>query len=372
MKVKVYTDLEELPQGYGCLCEEASHQSFFLSVPWFKNLVNTVLDKKNRIRIYGVEMDDSQIAPVAALITQYGRSLNEVFKPLKLSGLSNYYTSLFGPLIREYQNNLTEIIQELVRGICNDDYRWDIIDLKPLDIDSLTFLKLVESFQWAGMIVQTYFCFGNWYLQVKGRSYKEYFDALPSQLKNTLKRKSKTLEQSGQARFEIITDKTGLELAIEGYQKVYNTSWKVPEPYPLFMPGLIRTCAEMGWLRLGLFYIKDEPVAVQLWIVKGDTASIFKLAYDARFSKLSIGSVLTAILMEYVIDVDKVKEVDYLTGDDLYKRDWMSHRRERWGIMVFNPKTLNGAINIARHVGGRIFKNVLRGACKKLYPVHRD
>ena len=40
--------------------------------------------------------------------------------------------------------------------------------------------------------------------------------------------------------------------------------------------------------------------------------------------------------MEHVIDTDKVHDVDYLTGDDAYKKDWMPDRRERWGIAVFN------------------------------------
>ena len=43
--------------------------------------------------------------------------------------------------------------------------------------------------------------------------------------------------------------------------------------------------------------------------------------------------------MQHVIDTDHVEEVDYLTGDDAYKQDWMSHRRERIGLVAFNPRT---------------------------------
>ncbi len=34
--------------------------------------------------------------------------------------------------------------------------------------------------------------------------------------------------------------------------------------------------------------------------------------------------------MEYVIDTDGVNEIDFLTGNDAYKQDWMSERRERF------------------------------------------
>ena len=84
--------------------------------------------------------------------------------------------------------------------------------------------------------------------------------------------------------------------------------------------------------------------------------------YDERFAKDSVGTVLSILLMEHVIEVDKVKEVDYLTGDDPYKRDWMSHRRERWGIMAFNPRTLHGLLAAARHKGGHAARRLIDAA----------
>lgn len=33
--------------------------------------------------------------------------------------------------------------------------------------------------------------------------------------------------------------------------------------------------------------------------------------------------------MEYVIDTYRVEDIDFLTGNDAYKQDWMSERRER-------------------------------------------
>jgi len=59
-----------------------------------------------------------------------------------------------------------------------------------------------------------------------------------------------------------------------------------------------------------------------------------------------------------------VTEVDYLSGDDGYKKDWMSQRRERWGILALNPRTPRGVLAIARHVGGRAVKRVALSMAK--------
>ncbi len=40
--------------------------------------------------------------------------------------------------------------------------------------------------------------------------------------------------------------------------------------------------------------------------------------------------------MEYVIDTDKVDEIDFLTGNERYKQDWMSQRKARWEMVCTN------------------------------------
>jgi len=237
--------------------------------------------------------------------------------------------------------------------------RWDSIEIKPLDVNSEGFAILAEQLRNSGFAVQTFFSFGNWYLPVRGRSFAEYVESLPSVLKNTLSRKRKKLEKSGRAKIEIVTGGERLESAIADYTKIYLSSWKKPEPFPQFMPGLIRTCAKMGTLRLGIVHVDNEPAAAQLWIVHQKSALIYKLAYDERFADMSVGTILSATLFQHALDVDKVEEVDYLSGDDAYKRDWMSHRRERWGILALNPRTPLGLLEIARHIGGRAMKRAI-------------
>lgn len=355
-RVQSYDSLDLLPPAYAELFGQARRRSFFLSLPWFMNLRRTALENDAAIRIYGVETESKQA--VLALPMRH-RKPSSGLAPRKLDSLANYYSSLFGPIAAD---SVTEDdLDLLARQIAGESPRWDIIDFHPLDKNGPSFQAIANVFRRAGMAVQPYFCFGNWYLEVNGRSYQDYFESLPSKLKNTLQRKTSQLEKTGSLTLRIVqAGEQDVEEAIAAYQAVYASSWKHPEPHPEFMPSLIRLCAKQGWLRLGVAYIDGEPAAAQCWIVQEGTAHIYKLAYDERFAKLSIGSLLTARLMRHVIDIDGVAEVDYLTGDEPYKRDWMSHRRERWGITVFNLRTPKGMLAAARHLGGQMLKTTMK------------
>jgi CelD/BcsL family acetyltransferase involved in cellulose biosynthesis len=361
-QVRTFSSLEELPAGYLRLFEGHQAPGLFLTLPWFRNFAATALDEGDRIRIYGVSPVDD---PSEAACMFVARS-NDAAPLRKLSALTSYYSCFFGLHLRGPGALVREILQALAGAIAAEKPRWDIIDIQPLDVDAEYFPVLADALRMSGFAVQTFFCFGNWYLPVCGRSYAQYVETLPTVVKNTLSRKRKKLEKSGRAKVEIITGGKDLETSIEAYTKVYLASWKRPEPYPKFIPGLIRMCAEMGMLRLGLVWVDGEAAAAQLWIVHNGAALIYKLAYDERFADLSVGTILTSTLMEQALDIDKVDEVDYGSGDDNYKKHWMSHRRERWGILAMNRRTPRGAMGIVRHMGGRAIKRAFFGLYNRL------
>jgi CelD/BcsL family acetyltransferase involved in cellulose biosynthesis len=147
---------------------------------------------------------------------------------------------------------------------------------------------------------------------------------------------------------ELLVDSTHLARGLDAFQQVYRAKWKKEEPFPQFIPGLVQTCAERGWLRLGVAWHNGQPIAAQLWIVANGKANIYKVAYNEDFKPYAPGTLLTALLMAHVIEQDRVTEVDFLIGDDPYKKTWMSHRRERWGIIAYNPKTLGGLLGLGK------------------------
>lgn len=271
---------------------------------------------------------------------------------MPLHALANYYTCLFGP------NGSVESLdaqdwKALVMNL-NTLPGSSVVQLQPLDASSGWLPAFERALHSGHYWSDRYFCFGNWYQPVPMGGFADYWAARPSALRNSVARGRRRLDKAGPWRIDIATSELDdLDAAIEAYESVYAQSWKQAEPCPGFMPGLIRTAAREGWLRLGVLRLSGQPLAAQLWLVHGDKANIYKLAYVKGIERLSAGSVLTAALMQHVMDIDRVREVDYLVGDDPYKADWMAMRRARVGLLACNMRSWRGWLAATRHVLGR-------------------
>lgn len=273
----------------------------------------------------------------------------------QIAALSTFYTTLFSPICEPGTSPqaLTALFGRLKLA------RWSTVTLAPMRLDDAQFEATLNSLRSAGWRAYPYFSFGNWYQTTTHLTFDAYFQNRSSQVRNTVKRRKKKFVAGARGRLELV-DHDNLERAIQIWTEIYNASWKIPEPFPEFMPELIRLCARKGWLRMAIAYYDQTPIAAQIWIVHQKRAAIYKLAYDEKYAQHSAGTLLTVFLMQHVLDIDQVNEVDYLIGDEPYKQDWVSQRRECWGIVAYNPVTLRGLVGWFRESAGRAIKPLLK------------
>lgn len=339
-------DLSAVPPDVQRLFDQSEAASFDLGLDWFRLLAATAVRPASEACIYVVSEVANGLA-VAALPVRREHGGAQLFS------LTNYYTSRYAPLLRsdDAEPALGALFAQMLQ-----QNTYSSIALSPMAAEHPALAMTARALRQAGWRTFEYFCFGNWFLPVEGRSYAQYFDALPSRLRNTIKRKSRQFLDHAGGSFEIITGGNALEPAIAAYHRLYHARWKKSEPHAEFIPGLIRLYASKGQLRLGMAYVHDTPVAAQIWLVAHGRAAIYKLAYDTRHAHLSVGSLLTNHLMQQVLDQDRVGEIDYLIGDEPYKQDWMSQRRERWGVVAYNPRTWRGRMAAANESARRAAK----------------
>lgn len=344
--VDTYAHVRELPPDALALMSQAERQHVEFGADWHANLVDAVYAREPQaceVRLH-VLRRDGRVLAVLPTVAQAGALGREV------SALSNFYTAIYAPAVADgvQAEDLLPLARAMRRaGAGAAAYRFS-----PMDPASREFALLKRALGLAGLSVHSYFAFGNWYEPVR-QNWADYLKDRSSQVRNTIKRNAKKFAAEG-GRLEIVRDAKRLDAGLAAYQAVYAQSWKVPEPYADFVPGLIRLCARRGWLRLGVAWVGDKAVAAQIWIVANGRADIYKLAYDEAYKALAPGTLLTALLMEQAIDVDQVREIDYLIGDDTYKAAWMSQRRERFGLVAYDPLTLRGLLGLARQAAGEV------------------
>lgn len=280
--------------------------------------------------------------------------------PTRLRALTNYYASLYSPFAGVSDTASPAAATALVQALGRSRPSPATVELAPLTTADADLC--VDAFRQFGWVTRRFSCFGNWYLPCDGLSFDAYMQARPSQLVNTWTRKSRKFNGKGQERLQLVTAPADVTAAMQAYNTVYAKSWKQPEPYPTFVADWAALCAERGWLRLGVAWSGDVPVAAQLWFTLGRRAFIYKLAYDEAYAKLSAGTVLSAMMFRHALEVDRVAEIDYLTGDDGYKRSWVTERRERVGVIACNPRTWRGAVQGAYELAGTLRERFRRAA----------
>jgi CelD/BcsL family acetyltransferase involved in cellulose biosynthesis len=144
----------------------------------------------------------------------------------------------------------------------------------------------------------------------------------------------------GNLEFKLIKRSPSLEHHIDLYYQVYGKSWQEQEGIgPNFHRDLAKMASRNDWLRLGFLLLNDSPIATQFWISCQNYSYILKTVYDQAYRKYSPGKILTSDMIKYALDIDKVRVIDYVQGDEPYKKDWTPKRRERKGLVVFNNNT---------------------------------
>ena len=254
----------------------------------------------------------------------------------RLEPLANWYSFIFTPLLSEGAD-AAALLHAVARDLQRHARR---VTLWPLGAEDGMASDIESAFKRAGWTCFLTNCDINHILPVAGRSYAEYLATRPGPLRTTLKRKSKRIE----VRIITFFDDDTWNI----YEDIYAHSWKPSEGDPRLLRAFARQEGCAGRLRMALGIHEGRPVAAQLWTVEAGTAWIHKLAHRQDADHLSAGSVLTAALMEQVIDRDGVALVDFGTVDDPYKTDWMDEKRVRFRLDCHNPKTVASWPHIAR------------------------
>lgn len=211
------------------------------------------------------------------------------------------------------------------------------VELSPIEEPA----ALAAAFRAAGWHVSVTPTSVNWRI-APDPDFAAFWAARPGKLRSTVERKSR------KAKLDIAIHRGFDADAWATYEAIYAASWKGEEGSWPFLRAMAETEGAAGTLRLGIASKDGQPLAAQLWTVENGRATIHKLAYREDAKALSPGSILSHAMFAHVIEQDRPALIDYGTGDQPYKADWMDTPHPLWRIEASNPRHLIGLAMIAR------------------------
>jgi hypothetical protein len=326
VNIALFDNIDQVAADAGGALDRARQPSLYARLDWFR-LLHAHCPPEGRLAVLRGERD--------------GRScwLFLAIAEGKASAYGAWYSLRYAAPGDSESDVMTSLARDLrKRGIVQ-------VSLAPVEEPA----PLREAFREAGWAVFVSAKTGNWRVRTEGQDFAAYWAGRPGQLRNTVKRKAKAagLEIHIHDRFD--------GAAWADYEAVYGASWKPEEGSFAFLRALAEQEGAAGTLRLGLAYKDGRPVAAQLWTIENGEATIHKLAYAEDAKALSPGTILGEAMFRRAIDTDRVRLIDYGTGDDAYKRDWMEERHVLWQVDAYDWRRPRGLMGAARALVGRLF-----------------
>jgi len=355
MVVRVYASLEALPPPLLSFLDGAAKENFFHGIAWYRAVLQASGPSTDEPRLYVAEC---QGRPAAVLVTRERRRAGKFRTHMLLGPSHGSYAVAYAPRLDPElgQAGLNAIAAEIARV----SPPFHVLRFDVLDPVAPEFAAFRAAWREAGMIVQRFRNPDTSRENVSGLTLDNLIARRSPQMLPSIARLRRRLARSARGRFELVTGGPDLNSALIDYALVDLQSRQDAEPYSECVSRVMRAAASAGALRLGLYYIDDEPAAAQIWIVSGGVATLWRLHLAKNFAALCVGAALMLEMLRHLLAVDRVRQIEFGPGHGVQGRTCRARNRERAGLLVFNPRTLKGLIAATRHIGGHAAMSGLR------------
>lgn len=332
--IRKIEDFEQIKDTWNELAEKNDLYFPWLCHEWFNLFLRFFSDGSELFIL--ILFRGSQAVAIAPFFLKK-ETFKGIVKVRKIELIGNVHSPVRNFIIknsceRDRKDNLANIFR-----FFTDVYKdWDIIELERIPTENNNFGTVTGALSDTNLKYRTYLSSGNWHLNGINYSSEQYFSNQPREFQEQIENKKRRLQRKHEWKIHIYADDNVLDSRLDSYDQLRRKSWKAPEGDKTFVQEYTKLVCKKGWLRFAFLYADDIPIASQRWIVCQKKAYIWNLLYNQDYKKYSPGSILSSELCRYVIDEDKVNTIDYLTGDEPYKKFWTPIRRDRKGVTIFN------------------------------------
>jgi len=166
--------------------------------------------------------------------------------------------------------------------------------------------------------------------------------------RQSLRRKSRRLEEKGEVRFETLGSPAEISPWIEKAMQLEKVSWKGEEGVGAFQRAthrsfyhlLLENLAARGRLRLSILTLNGQLTAYEIGILGIGGYCMHGTAFDPSLAPLSPGRLLMLHVLEKCFH-EKRGIYDFLQNDQDFKRQMSTHQSSLWDLILF-PRSFQG------------------------------
>ncbi|MCP4141126.1 MAG: GNAT family N-acetyltransferase [Chloroflexi bacterium] len=339
-------EFESLENAWSELLVQNHVQSAFLSWEWLFSWWKVYAQKKELWLISAWQ--NEELVGIIPLMLQDEEKSGFHFRTL--FPLGSPHCDVTGVLVKNIRE---EILLALSKYLLEQKKLWDTLALNhftPND-PALAYIKTI--FQEEGLKTREKFS-DHYYLELN-ETWEELHANLSRKFRKNLRRASRLAEGTGKVS---MSHYSGSEVTWPTFQKIVDINqharfpliYQSPEEQA-FHKELSERASKRDLVSIFLLSIDNIPLAYEYGFTYKKRYEAWRAGYDMRFDPaISIGKLLSKMMTEKAFELNYT-EIDFLRGDEAYKRDWntktrvytktrfvkKSHLLARW-LFIFLPE----------------------------------
>lgn len=257
----------------------------------------------------------------------------------------------------------------------NQRFKWDVLNLIAVNEESYNF-RLLKTYIEASKIKY-------WLYEIRTSpfiklpvSFEGYLQTLNSDTRSTFRHQKNRLFKNQDILFEVLNKESDLEKSFDDFVELHQkrqvtkneagSFTNTRKNYLLFHKRLIKVFFKKNWLYLVFLKCNNQPVAAQYDFIYNGKIFNHSVGFNPEWSKKTPGNVLILKILEDAIE-RKVKEYDFLRGDERYKYHWTKTDRKTYDIAIWRTKKGYCFFRIERFLRKAIRLFVPSLVVKKIY-----
>lgn len=347
MDIEVIKDinrLQDLKNEWNQLLEKSDTKSIFLTWEWLYCWWKHFKGQNQLFIIIAKSKGNGQILGIAPFYIEKTKVLGLFsVNKIKFLGTKQVGSDFLDFII--YPGKENEVLKAVYEYIKKHSPLWDVVEIGDIDHNSssIGLLRIVLNGDFRIIEKKAHICP---YLELK-QNYEDLITHLSPNMRSSLKRRTKVLEEKYKVDFSIIDkkDEIGKHLNIlfslhnqRFVSKKGNTNNKssfMGHEIINFHRDVANCFVSKGWLKF-YFLTRDSDTLACLYAFKyKDRLFYFQSGLNPQWEKLSPGAVLMGYCIKDAVR-DDLKEFHYLRGNEQYKKRWTKTYKATNDILIFN------------------------------------